>query len=143
MKYQVTREEIKKYTQYDEICGAAFVNLYTLTKDFPKVVLYNFNPKNEEHLFVLGVLRGLATAFEKEISVYANHYQLWKLNRHFKKGYKINKATKAELIYGVDPEELLYFMRPKAMEICGVDFWFGDIYEAFYTTKKIRRKKGK
>lgn len=125
-----------KLRKYDEICGAAFVNLFTLTKDSNPIVLCNFDPANEEHLFVLGVAKGLAGTLGKKIGLDVNRFQLWKLNRGIDKECRMVRIKEQDAELPIDPEELLAFMRPKAMEACGEDFTFADIYNAYYNRKK-------
>jgi hypothetical protein len=123
----------EKLRVYDEICGAAFVNLFTLSKDSETITFCNFNPKNEEHLFVLGVARGLAGSFGKKVALDISKFQLWKLNRGIDKDCRLVRATTK---VGINPNELLEFMRPKAMEACGKDFTFAEIYNKYYNRKK-------
>lgn len=125
-----------KLRKYDEICGAAFVNLFTLSKDSDTIAFRGFNPKNKEHLFILGVARGLAGSFGKKVALDVNKFQLWKLNRGIDKDCRLILIDEKEAIYSIDPEELLAFMRPKAVEACGEDFTFADIYNAYYNRKK-------
>jgi hypothetical protein len=125
-----------KLRKYDEICGAAFVNLFTLSKDSDTIAFRGFNPKNKEHLFVLGVARGLAGSLGKKVALDVNKFQLWKLNRGIDKDCRLILIDGKEAIYSIDPEELLAFMRPKAVEACGEDFTFADIYNAYYNRKK-------
>lgn len=125
-----------KLRKYDEICGAAFVNLFTLSKDSDTIAFRRFNPKNEEHLFILGVAKGLAGSLGKKVALDVNKFQLWKLNRGIDKDCRLILVDGKEAIYSIDPEELLAFMRPKAVEACGEDFTFADIYNAYYNRKK-------
>ena len=125
-----------KLRKYDEICGAAFVNLFTLSKDSDTIAFRGFNPKNKEHLFVLGVAKGLAGSLGKKVALDVSKFQLWKLNRGIDKDCRLISVNGKETIYSVDPEELLAFMRPKAVEACGENFTFADIYNQYYNRKK-------
>ena len=125
-----------KLRKYDEICGAAFVNLFTLAKDSNPIVLCNFDPANKEHLFVLGVAKGLAGTLGKKIGLDVNRFQLWKLNRGVDKDCRMVRIQEQDAELPIDPDELLSFMRPKAVEACGEDFTFADIYNAYYNRKR-------
>lgn len=126
----------EKLRIYDEICGAAFVNLFTLTKDSDPIALCGFDPSNEEHLFVLGVAKGLAGTLGKKIGLDVNRFQLWKLNRGIDKECRMIRIKEQDAELPIDPDELLDFMRPKAVEACGDDFTFAEIYNKYYNRKK-------
>lgn len=121
---------------YDEICGAAFVNLFTLSKNSETIALSPFNPKNEEHLFILGVAKGLGGSIGKKVYVDVNRIQLWKLNRGLDKDCRLKMINGKEAIYSINPDELLTFMRQRAVDVCGKDFTFADIYRQYYARKK-------
>jgi hypothetical protein len=125
-----------KFRKYDEICGAALVNLFTLSKNSDTIAFRGFNPKNKEHLFVLGVARGLAGSLGKKVALDVNKFQLWKLNRGIDKDCRLILVDGKEAIYSINPEELLTFMRPGAVSACGENFTFADIYNEYYNRKK-------
>ena len=127
-----------KFRKYDEICGAALVNLFTLSKDSDTIAFRGFDPKNEEHLFVLGVARGLAGSLGKKVALDVSKFRLWKLNRGIDKDCRIILVDGKEAIYSIDPEELLTFMRPGAVNACGKEFTFADIYDEYYKRKKVK-----
>lgn len=120
---------------YDEICAAAYVNLFTLFKYSDDIVFRCFEPKNEEHLFVLGVAKGLAGATNRKVYLDVSRFQLWKLNRGLDKDCRLFRLKSYNCIH-VDPDEILNFMRDKAVEACGPYFTFADIYREFYERKK-------
>lgn len=126
----------EKLRKYDEIAGAAYVNLYTLSKNSDTIAIAPFDPKNEEHLFLLGVAKGLSAVVSKPICLDVSRFQLWKLNWRVKKESKIQRMDGKEAIYAINPDQLLDFMRQEAIEYCGDDFTFADIYKAFYSRKK-------
>ena len=128
----------EKLRIYDEICGAAFVNLFTLSKDSETIAFRFFDPKDEEHLFLLGVAKGLAGSLGKKVSLDVNKFQLWKLNRGIDKDCRMISLNKTEENSAIHPDTVLDFMRAKAVEACGEDFTFADIYQQYY-----KRKKGK
>lgn len=128
----------EKLRVYDEICGAAFVNLFTLSKDSETIAFRFFDPKDEEHLFLLGVAKGLAGSLGKKVSLDVNKFQLWKLNRGIDKDCRMIPLNKTEEDGAIHPDMVLDFMRAKAVEACGEDFTFADIYQQYY-----KRKKGK
>lgn len=125
---------------YDEVCGAAYVNLFTLSKDSNTISLMGFDPKNKEHLFILGVAKGLAGAMGKDLCLDVTRWQLRKLNRGLDKDCRMKLMDGKEAIYAISPDQLLHFMRPNAKDRCGNDFTFADIYEEFYAKQKGKRK---
>jgi hypothetical protein len=126
----------EKLRIYDEICGAAFVNLFTLSKDSETIAFRFFDPKDEEHLFLLGVAKGLAGSLGKKVSLDVNKFQLWKLNRGIDKDCRMIPLNKTEEDGAIHPDMVLDFMRAKAVEACGEDFTFADIYHQYYKRKK-------
>ena len=121
---------------YNEIATAAFVNVFTLSKNEEIIALRNFNPKNEEHLFILGVAKGLAGASSKKVALDISNFQLWKLNRGFDKDCRMIKMNKNYKGKCIDPDELLEFMREKAVSSSNDKQIFTNIYKAFYERKK-------
>lgn len=132
--------------KYDEICGVTYINLYTKTKNAQDIVISPFDPKNKEHLYVLGVAKGLSGAVQKTIKLDTTKYNLWKLNRKVAKECRCERLIGEKPYHYVDPDELLNFMRDWAGQLCqceeGINFDFGVIYDAFYNVKQ-KRKKGK
>lgn len=133
----MTLQENSNTKVYDEICGRAYVNIYTLTKDADEIGICCFDPKNKEHLFVYHVAKGLGGVLGKPVAVEGSRYTVWKLNRNIKSKEcktKVLKNRSNENV--VVPEQLLNFMRDFAKELCGDDFNFGMIYDAFYGKDK-------
>ena len=119
--------------KYDELCGRAYVNIYTLTKDADEIGICCFDPKNKEHLFIYHVAKALGGVLGKTVAVEAPRYIIWKLNRGIK-----TKEGKTQLLKTrsnenvIVPEQLLNYMREPARVMCGEDFNFGMIYDEFY-----------
>ena len=128
-----------KQRAYDEICGATFVNLYTMSKEINTIILAPFNPRNKEHLFVLGVAQGLASAKDMKIKLLTNGFWLRKLNKGIDKENRMKKANGKDIMFAIDPDKLLAFMYPAAKASCGEDFTFGDICDEFYSRKKVKK----
>ena len=126
----------EKLRIYDEICGAAFVNLFTLSKEGETIDFRFFDPANEEHLFLLGVAKGLAGSLGKKVALDVNKFQLWKLNRGIDKDCRMIQLDKTHAASAIHPDMVLDFMRAKAVEACGEDFTFADIYNQYYNRKK-------
>ena len=126
----------EKLRIYDEICGAAFVNLFTLSKEGETIDFRFFDPTNEEHLFLLGVAKGLAGSLGKKVALDVNKFQLWKLNRGIDKDCRMIQLDKTHTASAIHPDMVLDFMRAKAVEACGEDFTFADIYNQYYNRKK-------
>lgn len=133
--YSAPKELQTKLKIYDEICGAMFVNLYTRAKDWEAIDLAGFDPKNEEHLFVLGVARGLGGAFSKKVRVDVSRWQLWKLNRGLDKDCRIERFDSQEGI-AIDVPGILNFMREQAVKATNDRLVFRSIYHEFYERKK-------
>lgn len=126
--------------KYDEICGWAFINLYSHCKNRATLTLSQFDPKNEEHLFVLSVARGVATIYDKPLRLDVSKFQLWNLNKKIKdKTCKLQKANEEDIVDSLVPEKFLEFMRPTAEKVCGNDFDFGKIYNCFYKTERTNK----
>lgn len=138
---QHTTELEKKY---NEICGAAFHNIFTTTKKWKTIPIMRLNLDNPDHLFVLHVALSLGGAIGKQVAVDKSKFQIWRLNRklHIKdKGAKIIPITDEEDGKNVvDPDILLNFMLPAAKELCGPMFTFRKIYYEFYELKKGKKK---
>ena len=120
--------------KYDELCGRAYVNIYSLTKDADEIGICCFDPKNKEHLFIYHVAKGLGGVTGKTVAIEASRYTIWKFNRSIK-----SKSGKIKMLKNrsnenvvVVPEQLLNHMRESAKELCGEDFNFGMIYDEFY-----------
>ena len=119
--------------KYDELCGRAYVNIYSLTKDADEIGICCFDPKNKEHLFIYHVAKALGGVLGTTVAVEAPRHIIWKLNRGIK-----TKEGKTQLLKTrsnenvVVPEQLLNYMREPAKEMCGEDFNFGMIYDEFY-----------
>lgn len=136
LTYTMIGANPEKLRHYDEVCGAAFVNLFTLSQDSDTISLSPFNPKNEEHMFVLGVAKGLAGVLGKKITLDVTKRELRKLNRGLDKECQMQLVDNRETLSAINPNSLLEFMRDKAKELCGEDFTFADIYRLYYSRKK-------
>ena len=123
---------------YDEICGAMFVNLYTLSKNSETIDLAFFDPKNEEHLFLLGVARGVGDAFGKKVRVAVSPFQLWKLNRGIEKDSRLQRFDPADGGIAISTEVVLDFMREQAQITSGDHSIFYTIYRTYYARKKAK-----
>ena len=119
--------------QYDEIVGITLVNLYSLSKNQEAVVFKNFDPYDEEHLYVLSTAVAALSILSKPIRFNAmpiKRYKFASIIKHPKVEWK--KRGKG----GIDVDELLEFMRPTAQKITGDEwFMFSDIYSEYYERK--------
>jgi hypothetical protein len=121
---------------YDEICGIAYINVHTLSKDKDAVVISPFNPRNKEHLFVLNIAKGVAGVNHKEIIVDTDRFHLWMLNRGLDKDCRYKKMTDNQSTMAIDPDGVLGYMRHWAGSFTGeARFDFGQIYDEFYAKK--------
>lgn len=131
------RESLAKIEKiYNDICGSAFVNLFTLSKNNQEIILSPFDIKNEEHLFLLCVAKGLGGVVEKDVCVNVSRRHLRKLNKGLKKEAHYRDVKDCDISKAIDPNEVLTFMRDRAVVASGSKTVFVDIYQAFY-------KKGK
>ena len=129
---QRTEQELKVF---DEICGAMFVNLYSRSKNHETIDLAEFDPKNEEHLFLLGVAKGLGGAYHKKVRVDVNRWQLWKLNRGLDKDCRLEWFDSNRGI-AIHVPSMLDFMRKDAVKATNNYAVFASIYREFYAKRK-------
>lgn len=124
-----------KCNSYDEICYATMANIMTFSKGAERICLKGFDYTNEEHLFVLavtvachGILNGRDIAVDCDSSSRAD------LKKQYHDTCNIYKMRKKDTKF-VDVAEILEYMRPTAVKLCGEDFSFGDIYREYYCPK--------
>ena len=129
-------ENLDLLRNYDIICADAFSTMLEVSKNSNTVAIGHFDPKDEEHLFVLGVAKGLGGATRRPVCIDVNRFQLWKLNRGLDKDCRMRRMGGKEAIYSINPNILLEEIRAKAKELCGEEFSFGDIYREFYARKR-------
>ena len=130
----------ERQRKFDEIVGAAYVNIFTLSKNSDVVAIAPFNPKDKEHLFVLNVAKGVGGVAQKTVAIDTNKFHIWRLNRGLDKECRYEKLNGRDFTYAIDPNNLLNFMRKWASELTGEEnFDFGKIYDEFYS-KKGKRK---
>jgi hypothetical protein len=127
--------------KFDEIAATAYVNIFTLTKEADVIAIAPFDPRNKEHLFVLGVAKGVSGVTQKPVAIDTSRFQLWRINRGLAKEYRYEKTTDKDLTHAVDPNRLLSFMREWASKLMEEEnFNFGQIYQAFYAKQKGNNK---
>jgi hypothetical protein len=130
----------ERQRKFDEIVGAAYVNIFTLSKNSEVIAIAPFNPKNKEHLFVLNVAKGVGGVAQKTVAIDASKFCIWKLNRGLDQECRYEKLKACGCACAIDPNVLLDFMRQWASELMGEEnFDFGKIYDEFYS-KKGKRK---
>jgi hypothetical protein len=125
--------------KYNDICGKAFVNIFSLSKETECILFNGLDLKNKEHLFLLHVALGVGSIVEKQVCLDKSRFTVKRLNRrlHIKdKGFKIISFKDTMENRGINPNEMLEFMRGHACHICGDDFTFGDIYKEYYSGKE-------
>lgn len=122
--------------KYDSLCYATFMNIKHLTEGAKRIVFKNFDAKNKEHLFALSVATACWSILgERDIAINANFFDCLKLARRYKKICKIHYANGNDEQF-IDTVEMLNFMRPTGIDLCGEDFTFGDIYDEYYSGKE-------
>lgn len=130
------RDELQM--QYDSLCYATMINIKTLTSGAKRIVFRNFHEQNKEHQFIMAVTMACWNILgEREIAIDDGLLARIRLNKKYHKTCKIDKAKDDEQVF-VDAEELLEFMRGHACQLCGENFTFGDIYDAYYSGKDLR-----
>lgn len=128
--------ESKIQTGYDTICYITYSNIKYITNRINYIALKDFDETNKEHLFVLSLINACHGLLDnKRIIIYKGLFTRYKLAKQNKAFPKIERGTGKEAIQ-VDVPKLLEDMRGYACELCGVDFKFGDIYDAYYSGKE-------
>lgn len=124
------------YVKYDSLCYSTFLNVRHLTNGVNYIYLKNFECDNKEHQFVIAIVNACYSILgEKELLVNAKMSQRHALEKKYKTIRRIRKP-KGEPEKYVDVPEMLEYMRGAACDLCGVDFTFGDIYDAYYSGKE-------
>lgn len=124
------------YKQQDKIVEITLTNIYSLSKEKGKIVLTNFNPKDENHLFFFHVAMIVRDMFQYPIEVDLGFFKTlllnWKLRKHYVKVARYRGVEK-----GIDVEEVLSFMRPTMNEMLGAGHTYADIYNDYYSGREI------
>ena len=121
--------------KYDHLCYLTFINLQTKCLGADRIVLRNFHHDNKEHLFVLAIANACNSILgDRDIAVDEGIFYRTRLSRKIGRK-KVYQAKDSEQIY-LDVEDMLEMMRGPACELCGEDFTFGDIYDAYYSGKE-------
>ena len=127
--------------KFDEIAAATYANIFSMTRRADVIAISPFNPRNKEHLFILGVAKGVSGVTQKPVAIDTSKFQLWRLNHKLAKDCYYEKMAKEDSTYAVDPDHLLNFMRSWASELMEEEnFDFGQIYHEFYELKKGKRQ---
>ena len=71
---------------------------------------------------------------EKDVTIESNFFTRCRLSKKYKKICKIGNTNKTQETK-IDVPELLECLRDYAVSLCGKDFNFGDIYDAYYNEK--------
>ena len=126
-------EEMEK--NYNEICSAAMIKIYTRTKEINSTVipLSGFDRKNPEHLFVLGAARGLSGVLGSQVAVDVSEWHRKVMNKKIKvDGSKLAPYLKEYKENSANVDNILNELREWARGKCGEEFTFADIYYEFY-----------
>ena len=126
-----------KQKTFDEICGVALINIYSLAKNTERICISPFDHKNKEHLFLVNLAKGVSAIMSKPVALDASRFRIRQMNKGIIAECKYEKMTRAEQKTAINPIVLLDFMREWASEALGVsNFNFGEIYDAFYSKKE-------
>jgi hypothetical protein len=135
--FYAMQEQLEK--NYNEICTVAMLDIFQMTglsqkepDDNTVIPIHNLNLKNPEHLFVLSAARALGGILGLQVAVDINPIRLAWMNRKAPKNSRLLHLKKKDQVNALNPDDLLCFMRPWATDLCGDDFYFGDIYYEFY-----------
>lgn len=130
------QQDITMEQKYNAICEAAIVKTYTKTRrlaDAGIIPITNMDFNNPDHLFCLAIARALSGMLGAQVAVNCSRWRRWKENRRIKvEGSKLAKYHPEYDKTALDPDALLAEMYDWAMELCGEDFAFADIYWEFY-----------
>ena len=122
--------------KYDSLCYATYINVQDKTKGAEDIVLKNFHYDNKEHKFVLAVIMACRSILgDRKVIVDDNLWARMKMAHKYHSAVYVVKNNVGDQPY-VDVEDMLEFMRGAACELCGSDFTFGDIYDAYYSGKE-------
>ena len=126
------------YLKYDSLCYAVYLNVQTKTKGAEDIVLKNFHYNNKEHKFVLAVIMACRSILgDRKVVVDDNLWARMRMAHRYHSAMYVVKNDVDDQPY-VDVEDMLEFMRGSAYELCGPEFTFGDIYDAYYSGKETR-----
>lgn len=124
--------ELELFREYDGLVNLTLINLYSMSKELGVIRLFDFDPKNKEHLFVLRVAIIARDIYQFPIEVGVNWWNGVKLNRKVSRIFdKVGRIGPNEC-RGIWVGKMLDFMRPDGINHIGEDFSFADIYEAYY-----------
>lgn len=125
---------------YDELVGKTLLTMFIFSRENESIIISPFNPKKEDHLFLLGVARGLGGVVGKKIYVNANWFQVWKLNRGIDKDCRVRRIKTKRNDNIINPNEVLALVYPEAKKTLGQDFELKEIYQAYYKRKGRKKK---
>lgn len=118
---------------YNEMVGITLINLYSLAEESGAVNFCDFAPYDEEHLYLLHVAMASYSIHHCPIRFNLPRRKRKQIAKMFAYPAVIDWRNRAKKERCFDPNELLDFMRPVAMEKTQDPlFWFGDIYREFY-----------
>lgn len=126
-----SKEMNELYNKYDKIINITMVNLYTLSKDKNEIVLSNIDRKNKDHLYILRIAIIAKDIYNFPLKLHTSFWNWFCLNWRMRKLSRRVPREKGEENL-IDTAQLIDFMREPISEYMGVDFKFGDIYNAFY-----------
>ena len=120
------------YREYDGLINLTMINLYSLSKELGVIRLFEFDPKNKEHLFVLRVALIAREVYQFPVEIGVNWWQGLKLNWKMRVEFEPIKCISRKEYRGIWVDKMLNFMRPDGEKRIGGDFSFADIYKAYY-----------
>ena len=127
----------ENYPKYDELCYATFANIRYLTDGESRIVLRKFDWNNKEHQFVVAIISACYDLLgHRPLAIDVGPLTRGTIRRKFQSFSRIGKP-RADEEKCVNVPEMLDFMRNRAIELCGENFSFGDIYDAYYSGKEI------
>lgn len=134
--------DTKITAKYDEIVADCFAKIYMDSLHGARIAIADFDPKNQEHLFVLGVAKGVGSVLEKQIALDLSPWRLAQMNRGVPHANKILRMEDEDYPTCINAKELVAIMRRKANEVFEVeDFDLSDIYREYYHIPTNRKRK--
>lgn len=122
------------YLKYDEVCLAGYYCVADHSAKSNRVVLTNFDYKNEEHWFVLYMALNVCAVTGKDFAIDAGFITRMKVGARLGGSIKVLEKKKEDTIC-VDVPEILEILRPGCIEVCGEDFSFIQIYQEYFKKK--------
>lgn len=132
MNSDIDKELYDKMNLYDKIVGACMVNIYNASED-GRIIIKEFNPKNEIHLFEYEVAKMISTVYSNR-TIYLNMNILKYII--FKVKHRKNKIKRISNKKAKDVENFFLRLEFVAKAFDSSLFVFSDIYNLYWKKRK-------